>query len=128
MRIYRMSDTEIDNLKIPLTEYEKKEQFVSLKKKIEGEFGNHAYKYLKIALVLYTLIDLYSLTTSEKKNTIVKYLEKTGMKPENISKIDNLLRMGLSAGYITFYLLKKNQEKQMKQQEQQKELEEEVKK
>lgn len=126
MRIYRMSDTEIDSLKIPLTEYEKKEQFVSLKKKIEGEFGNNAYKYLKIALVLYTLIDLYSLTTSEKKNTIVKYLEKTGMKQENISKIDNLLRMGLSAGYITFYLLKKNQEKQMKQQEQQQE--EEVKK
>lgn len=123
MRIYRMSDNEIDSLNVPLKDYEKKEQYINLKKKIEGEFGNNAYKYLKIGLVLYTLIDLYSLTTSDKKNSIVKYLEKTGMKQENINKIDSLLRMGLSAGYITFYLLKKNQEKQMKLEQ-----EEEVKK
>lgn len=107
MRIHRLSDKEIDSLNIPLKKYEEDLKFKEFKTKATEMLGDKSLKYIKYLLILYVIIDLYSFTNQEKKNALVKVMERMGLKDNTIKKIDNRLKLGLSAGYITLLLVKK---------------------
>lgn len=107
MRIHRLSDKEIDSLNIPIKKYEEDLKFKEFKEKTTELLGDGSLKYLKYLLALYVVIDLYSLTTPEKKNGFVKIMEKMGLNAETIKKIDKSLKLGLSGSYIIMLMLKK---------------------
>ena len=101
MKIHRLSDKEIDSLNIPIQKYEEDIKFKEFKEQASGLLGETGMKYLKYMLALYVLIDLYSFTNPERKNVLVKAMEKMGLKSTTIAKIDKSLKTGLSASYIT---------------------------
>lgn len=111
MRIHRLSDKEIDSLNIPVQKYEEDLKFKEFKTEANALLGDKSIKYMKYLIALYALIDLYSYATTDKKNLIVKMMEKFGLTPKTIEKIDGSLKLGLSASYITLLLLKRNREK-----------------
>ncbi len=105
MRIHRMSDKEINSLKIPVEKYEEDMSFKDFKEKAKALLGESSLNYLKYLLMLYVVIDLYSFTNPERKNGLVKVMEKMGLKASTIEKIDNYLKLGLSTGYITLLFI-----------------------
>jgi len=114
MRIHRLSDKEIDSLNIPVQKYEEDLKFKDFKQKAGALLGDESIKYMKYILALYAVIDLYSLTSAEKKSVIVKLMEKMGLSPNTIEKVDNGVKLGLSASYLSLLLLKKHREKDAK--------------
>lgn len=105
MRIHRMSDKEIKSLNIPVQQYEEDLSFKDFKDKAKMLLGEKSLNYLKYLLILYILIDLYSLTNPERKNALVKVMEKMGLNQNTIEKIDTSLKLGLSTSYIMLYFL-----------------------
>jgi len=115
MRIHRLSDKEIESLNIPVQKYEEDLKFRDFKEKANILLGDESLKYMKYAIALFVLIDLYSLTTADKKSALVKLMEKFGLKTSTVEKIDNGLKVGLSASYLTLLLLKRQREKKAKE-------------
>jgi len=111
MRIHRLSDKEINSLNIPIQKYEEDINYKDFREKAKSLLGEKSLKYIKYLLVLYIVIDLYSLTTSDKKNALIKIMEKLKLNPKTIEKIDTSLKYGLSAGYILLFMLQKKKEK-----------------
>ena len=105
MRIHRMSDKEINSLNIPIQKYEDDAGFKEFKEKAKAILGEKSLNYLKYLLILYVVIDLYSFTNAERKNALVKIMEKMGLKQTTIQSIDNSLKLGLSTGYITLLFI-----------------------
>ena len=110
MKIHRLSDKEIDALNIPIQKYEEDIKFKDFKEQAMGLLGESGMKYLKYLLALYVVIDLYSYTNPERKNILMKLMERMGLKKTTIEKIDKSLKMGLSASYITLFLINKKNE------------------
>ena len=110
MRIHRMNDKEINSLNIPIQKYEEDSSFNDFKNKAKSLLGETSLNYLKYLLMLYVVIDLYSFTNSDRKNALVKIMEKMGLKTSTIQKIDDYLKLGLSTSYITLLFInrKKN--------------------
>lgn len=107
MRIHRLSDKEIDSLNIPIQKYEEDIKFKEFKEKATDILGDKSLKYIKYILALYVVIDLYSFTNADRKNGLVKVMEKMGLSENSIKKIDNGLKLGLSASYISLLLINK---------------------
>lgn len=112
MRIHRLSDKEIDSLNIPIQKYEEDIKFKEFKERATEILGDKSLKYIKYLLALYVVIDLYSFTNADRKNGLVKVMEKMGLNENTIKKIDNGLKLGLSASYISLLLINKKKEKQ----------------
>jgi len=111
MRIHRLSDKEINSLNIPVQKYEDDVGFKDFKEKAKALLGETSLNYLKYLLMLYIVIDLYSLTNNDRKNALVKVMEKMGLKSRTIEKIDSYLKLGLSTSYITLLFLNASKEK-----------------
>lgn len=106
-----MSDKEISSLKIPVQKYEEDMGFKDFKEKAKALMGETSLNYLKYLLMLYVVIDLYALTNSDRKNALVKVMEKMGLNPQTIQKIDSYLKLGLSTSYITLLFINTGKEK-----------------
>lgn len=111
MRIHRMSDSDISALNIPIQKYEEDIGFNDFKDKAKTILGEKSLNYTKYLLILYVLIDLYSLTNPERKNGLVKIMERLGLNTTTIQKIDQYLKLGLSTGYIMLLFLNASQKK-----------------
>jgi len=111
MRIHRLSDKEINSLNIPVQKYEEDAGFKEFKERAKAILGETSLNYLKYLLILYVVIDLYSLTNADRKNALVKVMERMGLKQNTIQKIDNYLKLGLSTSYITLLFLNHNKDK-----------------
>lgn len=114
MRIHRMSDKEINSLNIPVQKYEEDIGFKDFKEKAKALVGETSLNYLKYLLMLYIVIDLYALTNPERKNALVKTMEKMGLKQKTIEQIDSYLKLGLSTSYITLLFINTHKEKPKK--------------
>lgn len=107
MRIHKLSNKEIGSLNIPIQKYEEDINFREFKDKASSLLGENSLKYIKYFLAIYVMIDLYRLSKNEEKNGLVKMMEKFGLCSNTIKKIDNGLKYGLSASYLSLLLLKK---------------------
>jgi len=106
-----MSDKEINSLNIPVQKYEEDMGFKDFKEKAKALLGETSLNYLKYLLILYVVIDLYSLTSPERKNALVKVMERMGLKNKTIEKIDSYLKLGLSTSYITLLFINASKDK-----------------
>ena len=111
MKIHRINQNELQNLNIPIQEYQEDIGFKDFKKKANSIFGEESMKYMKYLFILYILIDLYSFSNPERKNLLVKILERYGVNSNTINKIDEYLKLGLSSGYILLLYLQKKMSK-----------------
>jgi len=109
MKIHKLSDKEISSLKVPIEKYEENLKFKEFKEKASELLGAKNIKYLKYLLIIYVLIDLYRISKNEKKNALMKLMEKFGLSDETIQKIDKGLKYGLPVSYFSMLLLSKNE-------------------
>jgi len=107
MKIHRISDRELENLKIPIQKYEEDSGFKDFKMKAQEILGEKSFSCMKYLFMIYILIDLYSLKSPDRKNIIVKTMERYGFNKKTIEKIDGSLKLGLSTGYILLLYLNK---------------------
>lgn len=105
MKIHKLSDKEISSLKVPIEKYEENLKFKEFKEKASELLGAKNIKYLKYLLIIYVLIDLYRISKNEKKNALMKLLEKFGLCDSSIQKIDKGLKYGLPVSYFSLLLL-----------------------
>ena len=108
MKIHKLSDKEIQSLRVPVEKYEENLKFREFKEKATELLGNGNTKYLKYILIVYVLIDLYRISNNEEKNGLMKLMERFGLCDATIQKIDKGLKYGLPVSYFSMLLLNKN--------------------
>ena len=108
MKIHKLSDKEIQSLRVPVEKYEENLKFREFKEKATELLGNENTKYLKYILIVYILIDLYRISNNEEKNGLMKLMERFGLCDSTIQKIDKGLKYGLPVSYFSMLLLNKN--------------------
>jgi hypothetical protein len=108
MKIHKLSDKEIQSLRVPVEKYEENLKFREFKEKATELLGNENTKYLKYILIVYVLIDLYRISNNEEKNGLMKLMERFGLCDSTIQKIDKGLKYGLPVSYFSMLLLNKN--------------------
>ena len=92
MKIHRISDRELENLKIPIQKYEEDSGFKDFKMKAQEILGEKSFSCMKYLFMIYILIDLYSLKSPDRKNIIVKTTNKNHIP--GIIIINNITHSG----------------------------------